>query len=221
MTARRVARMRAALERRQPDLRVLLDQVNKAHNLSAILRTCDAVGVAQAHAVWPHGLPAVHRHSSAGVGKWVRLVAHPDIGSAIEALHEEGLLVYAAHPVERAIDYRRADYTRPCAVLMGAELWGVSEEALGRVDSLLSIPMLGLGASVNVSVATAVILYEAQRQRLAKGMYDRPRLDPETSRRMLFEWLQPRVARHCREQGLPYPELDEAGHLTRQPARRR
>ncbi|MCO6440048.1 MAG: tRNA (guanosine(18)-2'-O)-methyltransferase TrmH [Nitrococcus mobilis] len=220
MTVKRVARMRAALERRQPDLRVLLDQVNKPHNLSAILRTCDAVGASQAHVVWPHGVPAVHRHSSAGVGKWVHVVAHPDIGSAIQALRTEGLRVYAAHPVADAVDYRQADYTVPCAVLMGAELWGVSEEALRLVDGLIAIPMLGLGASVNVSVATAVILYEAQRQRLAKGMYDRPRLDPETLRRMLFEWLQPRIARRCREQGLPYPELDEAGHLVRRPARR-
>lgn len=211
MTAKRVARMRAVLERRQPDLRVLLDQVNKPHNLSAILRTCDAVGVLQAHAVWPHGVPAVHRHSSAGVGKWVNLVAHPDVQSAVSALRSEGLRVYAAHPGSEAIDYRQVDYTRPCAVLMGAELWGVSEEGVRLADELIAIPMLGLGVSVNVSVATAVILYEAQRQRLAQGMYDHPRLDSETRRRMLFEWLQPRIARHCREQGQPYPELDEAG----------
>ncbi|EAR23200.1 rRNA methylase SpoU [Nitrococcus mobilis Nb-231] len=207
--------MREALERRQPDLRVLLDQVNKPHNLAAILRTCDAVGVFQAHAVWPGGVPAVHHHSSAGVGKWVNVVAHPDVCSAIQALHNEGLRVYAAHPVAGAVDYRQADYTVPCAVLMGAELWGVSEAACQRVDEFITIPMFGLGASVNVSVAAAVILYEAQRQRLAKGMYNHPRLAPEVLHRILFEWLQPRIARRCREQGLPYPELDEAGHPAR------
>ena len=212
--------MRAALQRRQPDLRILLDQVHKPHNLSAILRTCDAVGVFQAHAVWPHGVPAVHRHSSAGVGKWVNVVAHPDAGSAVQALRAEGLRVYAAHPVTGAVDYRQVDYTVPCAVLMGAELAGVSEAAARLADGLIALPMLGLGASVNVSVAMAVILYEAQRQRLAKGMYDRPRLAPETLRRTLFEWLQPRIARRCRERGLPYPELDEEGHLARQPTRR-
>ncbi len=205
--------MRAVLARRQPDLRVLLDQVNKPHNLAAILRTCDAVGVFQAHAVCPRGVPAVHHHSSAGVGKWVNIVAHPDVCSAIQALHNEGLRVYAAHPVAGAVDYRQADYTVPCAVLMGAELWGVSESARQRVDEFIEIPMFGLGASVNVSVAAAVILYEAQRQRLAKGMYDHLRLDPGVLQRTLFEWLQPRIARRCREQGLPYPELDEAGHL--------
>ncbi|MDN5872506.1 MAG: tRNA (guanosine(18)-2'-O)-methyltransferase TrmH [Nitrococcus sp.] len=210
--------MRAVLERRQPDLRVLLDQVNKPHNLSAILRTCDAVGVLQAHAVWPHGTPAVHRHSSAGVGKWVNLVAHPDVRSAVRALRGEGLRVYAAHPGQRAIDYRQVDYTLPCAVLMGAELWGVSEEGVRLADELIAIPMLGLGVSVNVSVATAVILYEAQRQRLAQGMYNSPRLDAQTRRRMLFEWLQPRIARQCRERGQSYPEIDEAGHLMKPPA---
>ncbi|MDN5848433.1 MAG: tRNA (guanosine(18)-2'-O)-methyltransferase TrmH [Nitrococcus sp.] len=218
MTAKRVARMRAVLARRQPDLRVLLDQVNKPHNLAAILRTCDAVGVLQAHTVWPHGTPAVHRHCSAGVGKWVNLVAHSDVRSAVGALRTEGLRVYAAHLGQNAVDYRHVDYTLPCAVLMGAELWGVSEDGVRLADELIAIPMLGLGASVNVSVAAAVILYEAQRQRLAQGMYDRPRLDAETRRRMLFEWLQPRIASHCRERGQPYPELDEAGHLARPPA---
>ncbi|HET8700515.1 MAG TPA: tRNA (guanosine(18)-2'-O)-methyltransferase TrmH [Nitrococcus sp.] len=220
MTAKRMARMRAALQRRQPDLRVLLDQVNKPRNLSAILRTCDAVGVFQAHVVWPRGVPAVYHHCAAGVGKWVNVIAHPNVGSAIEMLRAEGLRVYAAHPIAGALDYRQADYTLPCVVLMGAELRGVSEDALGLVDELIAIPMLGLGASVNVSVAMAVILYEAQRQRLAKGMYDHARLDPETARRTLFEWLQPRMARYCREQGLPYPELDAEGDLVRLPARR-
>ena len=212
--------MRAALEQRQPDLTVLLDQVNKPHNLSAILRTCDAVGVLQAHAVSPQGVVAAHRHSSAGVGKWVPIVAHRDVCSAIRALRTDGLRVYAAHPVTGAVDYRQVDYTVPCAVLMGAELWGVSEAARPLADEFIAIPMLGLGASVNVSVAAAVILYEAQRQRLAKGMYDRPQLDAQTLRRLLFEWLQPRVARRCREQGLAYPELDETGELASQPGRR-
>lgn len=215
MTAERLARMRATLDRRQPDLRVLLDGVHKPHNVSAILRTCDAVGVFQAHAVWPGDRLAVHRHCSAGAGQWVRMQTHAGAGEAVTALQAEGLQVYAAHLSGHAVDFRSVDYTRPCAVLMGAELWGVSEPAAAAADAHVTIPMAGLVASLNVSVAAAVILFEAQRQRAAAGLYDRPRLDPETYRRTLFEWLHPRLAEHLRACGVPYPEVDGEGDPVR------
>jgi len=215
MTAERLARMRAVLDRRQPDLRVLLDGVHKPHNVSAILRTCDAVGVFQAHAVWRGERLAVHRHCSAGAGQWVRMRTHGDAVEAVSSLRAEGLRVYAAHLSERAVDFREADYTRPCAVLMGAELWGVSEPAAAVADVHVTIPMSGLVASLNVSVAAAVILFEAQRQRAAAGLYDQPRLDPGIYRRTLFEWLHPKLAAHLRARGAPYPDLDEDGDPVR------
>lgn len=213
MSASRLARMRATLDRRQPDLRVLLDGVHKTHNVSAILRTCDAVGVARAHAVWPRERFRVNRQCSAGAGQWVDVVTHGDVAEAVTELREAGYRIFAAHLSGRAVDFRSVDYTRPCAVLMGAELWGVSETAAELADEHVLIPMAGLGASLNVSVAAAVILFEAQRQRALAGMYGTPRLEPEDYRRTLFEWLHPRVAEHCRERGLPYPPLDEDGHV--------
>jgi len=211
MTAERLARFRATLDRRQPDLRVLLDGVHKPHNVSAILRTCDAVGVHQAHAVWPGERLAVHRQTSAGAGQWVRMRTHAAVGEAVASLQAEGLQVYAAHLSDQAVDFRSVDYTRPCAVLMGAELWGVSAAGAAAADAHVTIPMAGLVASLNVSVAAAVILFEAQRQRAAAGLYDRPRLDPETYHRTLFEWLHPRLAEHLRARGKPYPAVDEDG----------
>jgi tRNA (guanosine-2'-O-)-methyltransferase len=82
------------------------------------------------------------------------------------------------------------DYTRPTAIVLGAEKWGVSEEALALADGLIHIPMLGMVQSLNVSVAAAVILFEAQRQRLQAGLYDRPRLDPELYQKILEDWLR-------------------------------
>jgi tRNA (guanosine-2'-O-)-methyltransferase len=213
MSASRLARMRATLDRRQPDLRVLLDGVHKTHNVSAILRTCDAVGVAQAHAVWPGDRFRVHRNCSAGAGQWVDVVTHADVTEAVAALRESGHRIYAAHLSDRAVDFRSVDYTRPCAVLMGAELWGVSDAAAELADEHVIIPMAGLAESLNVSVAAAVILFEAQRQRTLAGLYDAPRLEPERYRRTLFEWLHPRVAAHYRKRGRPYPALDEDGHV--------
>ncbi len=211
MSADRLARMRATLDRRQPDLRVLLDQVHKPHNLSAILRTCDATGVFRAHAVLPGRELAIHRTCSAGAGQWVDTVTHSDIGDAVGALQAEGIRVYAAHLSTAAVDFRRIDYTRPCAILMGAERWGVSEAGAAAADGHITVPMAGLVESLNVSVAAAVILFEAQRQREAAGLYARPRLDADTYRRTLFEWLHPRLAEHCRRRGEPYPALDEEG----------
>jgi tRNA (guanosine-2'-O-)-methyltransferase len=119
--------------------------------------------------------------------------------------------VYAAHFSPQAVDFRDVDYTAPTVVLMGAELWGVSDAGADAADGHISVPMAGLVASLNVSVAAAVILFEAQRQREAAGFYDQPQLDPERYRRLLFEWLHPRLAARCRELGEAYPALDADG----------
>lgn len=189
-TPERIARIREVLSRRQPDLTVLLENVHKPHNLSAILRTCDAVGVLRAHAVNPTGGVPTFNETSGGSHKWVDLEVHPDIRSAIAHLKGQGFQVLAAHLFEGAVDYREADYTRPTAVLLGAEKWGVSEEAAALSDLHVKIPMMGMVQSLNVSVAAAVILFEAQRQRLRAGMYERPRLDPEAYQRLLEDWLR-------------------------------
>ena len=211
MSAHRLARFRETLDRRQPDLRVLLDGVHKPHNLSAILRTCDAVGVAKAHAVSAAAQLPIHRHCASGAGQYVETQFHTTTTEAIESLQAQGLRVYAAHYSASAIDFRDIDYTLPSAVLMGAELWGVSKAGEQQADASIYIPMMGLVESLNVSVATAIILFEAQRQRQAAGLYDSPRLEAERYERTLFEWLHPRIAADCRERGQPYPAIDDEG----------
>jgi tRNA (guanosine-2'-O-)-methyltransferase len=215
MTPERFAKLRAVLDRRQPDLTVLCEDVHKSHNISAILRTCDAVGVAELHAVSPGGEFARHRMVSGGSRKWVRSRVHRDIGDAVRQLHAEGFQVVAAHLSENATDYRGWDFTRPTALLLGAELLGVSDRAAALADAHLVVPMRGLVESLNVSVAAAVILYEAARQREAAGFYDRPRLDEARYRELLFEWSYPAAARHCQAKGLPYPALDADGFIAR------
>lgn len=209
----RFRRLRAVLERRQPDLTVLMERVNKPHNFSAILRNCDAVGVLEAHAVPPDGGLPLHHETSAGTSRWVPVHRYPDVASAVAALKEQGFGLLAAHPGLDAKDFRQVDLTRPTALVMGAELHGVSEGALELVDERVVIPMAGMVRSLNVSVATALLLYEAYRQREAAGMYARSRLPPERFRRILFEWAYPEFARGFRERGLPYPPLGEDGEI--------
>jgi tRNA (guanosine-2'-O-)-methyltransferase len=127
-------------------------------------------------------------------------------------LRGEGFTVLAAHLSDRAVDFREVDYTRPLALMMGSELHGVSDEGLESADLHVVIPMQGLVQSLNVSVATALLLFEAQRQRMAAGMYDEPRLSEAELRLRLFEWCYPREAAVFRSRGTPYPELDDEGN---------
>ena len=213
MNPERFQKLTRALHRRQPDLTVLMERVHKSHNLSAILRNCDAVGVLEAHAIPPEEGLEIHSHTSAGTAKWVRLVRHHTIQAAIKELKGRGFRVLAAHPGPDAVDFREVDFTMPTALMMGAELLGLSDEALALADVRISIPMVGMARSFNVSVATALLLFEAFRQREAAHMYDESRIDPEDMRRILFEWAYPRIARHCRDRGTPYPSLGEDGGL--------
>ncbi len=122
MTPQRYQKLRRVLDSRQPDLTVLLDNVHKPHNFSAILRSCDAVGVFEAHAVWQDPKLRANHLTSGGTAKWVGIRTHPDIATAVTELREQGFQLVAAHPEGDARDYRELDYTRPTALLLGAEL---------------------------------------------------------------------------------------------------
>jgi tRNA (guanosine-2'-O-)-methyltransferase len=213
-TPKRFHRVREVLDRRQPDLTVLLEDVQIPRNLAALLRTCDAVGVLEAHAIWRSGGQLkISRPASGGTRKWVPVRKHRDLDAAVAQLRERGFRILAAHPADRAVDYRQVDYTLPTAVLLGQEETGVTPRAVELADALVVIPMMGMGVSLNVSVAAALILFEAQRQRAAAGLYDRPRLDPEVRDRLLFEWTYPVLARLCRKKTVAYPRLGPEGEI--------
>ncbi len=213
MSAERLHRMQKALRMRQPDLTVVMAGVHKEHNVSAVIRSCDAVGVPVLHSIGQDGKLAIKRTASAGITRWVTLQQHEEISAGLAMLRGQGFRLLAAHASPEASDFRALDYTGPTAVILGQELEGMPPTAVAAADAHVSIPMAGLTESLNVSVAAAVILYEAQRQRAAAGMYDRCRMDEETYRRTLFEWMQPKIARYCRACGLEYPELDDEGHV--------
>jgi tRNA (guanosine-2'-O-)-methyltransferase len=190
-----------------------MERVHKEHNLSAILRNCDAVGVLDVHAVPPDGGLTLHRDASGGTAKWMNVHRHSDAQEALNHLENRGFQIVAAEPGAGSMDFREVDYTRPTAFLMGTELFGVSQEALERAHVRAVVPMVGMVRSLNVSVATSLFLYEAYRQREEAGMYRKSRLDPERRDRILFEWAYPRFARRYREAGLPYPPLGPEGEI--------
>ena len=213
MNPERFHRIRAVLERRQPDLTVLMERVNKSHNFSAILRNCDAVGVLRAHAVLPEKSIDLHHHTAAGTSKWVQVRVHTTVQAAVDSLHQEGFSILAAHPTDQARDYREMDLTRPVALMVGAELDGLSEEGLTLADEMVVIPMAGMVRSLNVSVATALLLFEAFRQRQAAGLYEESRLPKEEFDHLLFEWAYPEIAEIYKRKGDPFPDLSPDGEI--------
>ena len=213
MTPQRYQKLRRVLDNRQPDLTVLLDNVHKPHNFSAILRSCDAVGVFEAHAVWQDPKLRANHLTSGGTAKWVGIRTHPDITTAVAELRGQGFQLIAAHPEGDARDYREIDYTRPTALLLGAELQGLGKTALECADERVCVPMMGMVASLNVSVAAATILFEAQRQRQNADLYAESRLDGALYHQTLVEWAHPAVASYCTRHGLPYPELANDGEI--------
>src|SRR5688572_33091048 len=130
MTPERFAKLKSALARRQPDLTVFMDAVNKSHNVSAIIRTADAVGVHRLHVLSTGGAMRRHHMIGGGAVDYVRLTLHSSTARALTALRGEGWRLIAAHAGGDARDYRDVDYTQKVAIIVGAELGGVSEAAL-------------------------------------------------------------------------------------------
>jgi tRNA (guanosine-2'-O-)-methyltransferase len=216
MTPERFSRLKQALARRQHDLTVIADGVHKDHNVSAIIRTCDAVGIARLHVVSAERFRR-HHMIAGGSRRWVDVEVHPTAQAAHVAVRTSGMRIVAAHAGESAIDFREFDYTAPTAIVLGSELTGPTPYAIEHADASLAIPMHGLVESLNVSVAAAIILMEAERQRTAAGLYSRPPSDPVAFEHKLFEWAYPDIALRCRERGCEYPPLDDDGQLTRNP----
>jgi tRNA (guanosine-2'-O-)-methyltransferase len=213
MTPERIARLRQVLALRQPDLTVITDFVHKQRNLSAIVRNCDAVGIMSLEAVIGDEDYKAFRGTAMGSHHWVEVVRHSSLETAVLPLKARGYQVVAAHLSPEAVAYPEVDYTVPTAILLGAERRGVSAAAEALVDTCVTIPMVGMVGSLNVSVASGILLAEAQRQRSLAGMYQRQRISEAQFQRLFFEWGHPEVAEFCRERGLSYPALNAEGEI--------
>ncbi|KJY84115.1 tRNA guanosine-2'-O-methyltransferase [Vibrio galatheae] len=214
MNLERYHRIQEVLKARQADLTLCLEEVHKPNNVSAVIRTADATGIHKIHAVWPHQMRTLS-HTSAGARNWVEVETHGSIETAITELKSQGMQVLVTNLSDTAVDFRDIDYTKPTAIILGSEKVGASEQAKQLADQDIIVPMVGMVQSLNVSVASAVILYEAQRQRAAAGMYDNDisSIPQETIHRLLFERGHPVLAKVAKRKKLPYPELDDQGQI--------
>jgi tRNA (guanosine-2'-O-)-methyltransferase len=173
------------------------------------------VGIPEMHMVQPAIGRLVYHNTAGGSGRFTGTVVHPDIQSGIATLRQQGFKLVAAHWSDRAINYREMDYTQPFALVMGAEKEGLSDYAAEHTDEHLTIPIIGMVESYNVSVAAAIILQEAMHQRQQAGLYDNKSLneDDPAVKDILFRWMHPKMVRYCEKHKLPFPKLDEDGDI--------
>lgn len=190
-----------------------MENVHKPHNLAAIARTCDSVGIGEIHAIAGNEKVQLSQKISAGTQKFIKFNLHETTKEGMEILKLKGFRIYATHISENALNYQKVDFTKSSAIVFGAELGGTSKEILEFSDQDIIIPMNGIAQSLNVSVAAGIILYEAFRQRLEAGFYDKRQISEEEFREKLFEWCQPKAAKILREKCEPYPKINDLGEI--------
>ena len=188
-TEKRLNKIVKVATARQFSLRVVLENIHDPHNVSAIFRTCDAVGVSSVDLLYTEEkFPNISSVSSASSKKWVEQRKFDSTKECVDKLKDEGFKIYGSILSYKAEDIYNIDFTEKVAIVMGNEHRGISDEIIENVDKHIYIPMRGMIQSLNVSVATAVILYEAQRQRALKGFYEKSELPEDELDDLINEW---------------------------------
>jgi tRNA (guanosine-2'-O-)-methyltransferase len=179
MTPERYNRLNTVLQHRQPDLTVVLENVFDPHNISAVMRTCDAVGIQDVYILNDRIPP--HRkwgyRSSSTAAKWLNVHQFISAEECFDALRKIYRKIYASHLGSEAQDIYSIDLTDSLALVFGNETFGVSDDIRKFTDGDFIIPQVGVIKSLNISVACAVTLYEAFRQKKEKGHYENSRMD--------------------------------------------
>ncbi|CAN5413838.1 tRNA (guanosine(18)-2'-O)-methyltransferase TrmH [soil metagenome] len=190
MTPERTERLLQVLDKRQPDLTVILENVLDPHNISAVMRTCDAVGIHEIFVLNSH----IPRHkkfgprSSSSADKWLTIHQFEDLETCVAAVRKKYDFIYTTHLASNAVSLYELDLTRKVALVFGNEHSGCSEAIIGMADGNFIIPQVGIIQSLNISVACAVTIYEAYRQKKAAGHYEAPRLASNEEQYLMKSW---------------------------------
>lgn len=190
MTPARTNRLISVLNKRQNDLTVVLENVFDPHNISAVMRTCDAVGVQEIYVLYTRIGP--HKKwghkSSSSADKWLTVHTYQDAGKCFTDLRKRYSTILTTRLDADAVSLHDIDFTASLALVFGNEHEGVSEEISRYSDGLFCIPQVGIIQSLNISVACAVSLYEAFRQKKSAGHYEKRKLDDTQYSGLLSQW---------------------------------
>jgi len=208
MNERRAAKFQAVAKRRQLNLTIILENVLDQHNIGAVLRSCDSVGiheifVLQTEEGLRHDNLVVGKRTSMGTRKWVRIHYYTDRKACFQHVRQIADAVWSTHYSEKAHTLYELDLTQSVALLFGNERDGLSEKTLAYADGNFWIPQMGMAESLNISVACAVSLYEAYRQRQKKGFYSENIQTTSEQRQALLDFY---YQRH--EEGGEYKIID-------------
>jgi tRNA (guanosine-2'-O-)-methyltransferase len=190
MTPEREERLKYVLDKRQNDLTVVLENVFDPHNISAVMRTCDAVGIQEIFVLNTR----ISKHkkwgarSSSSAAKWLTIHQFSDATLCFHELRKKYPLILATHLASSAVSLYDIDFTGPVALVFGNEHEGVSEDIRALADGNFLIPQVGMIRSLNISVACAVSLYEAYRQKNAAHHYDQVKLEDSALKSLWKEW---------------------------------
>ena len=189
-TKERIQKVKRVLSLRQPDLRIVLEDVTNTHNASAVVRTCDAAGILYLDIISSTGEPfPVNEAISTRAEKWLHFSNYRSTEECLNHLKQKRFKIAATCLAEKSIPYNAIDYTQPLAIVFGNESEGISEEARNMADYVIKIPMLGMAQSLNLSVSVGIILYEAMKQRMAKDFHKEKRLSPKEFEAFMKTWL--------------------------------
>jgi tRNA (guanosine-2'-O-)-methyltransferase len=190
MTPERTDRLETVLSKRQPDLTVVLENVFDPHNISAVMRTCDAVGIQEIF-ILNHKIPP-HRKwgakSSSSAAKWLTIHQFTDATECFNAVRKNYTKIYTTHLSSDAVSLHALNLTQSVALVFGNEHSGVSDEIIAMADGNFIIPQVGIIKSLNISVACAVSLYEAYRQKEIAGHYNQQKLQGNQLQYLKTTW---------------------------------
>jgi tRNA (guanosine-2'-O-)-methyltransferase len=190
MTPERSERLLSVLDKRQENITVLLENVFDPHNISAVMRTCDAIGIQEIY-VLSTKIPAHKKwgaKSSSSAAKWLTIHQFTNTKDCIGVLRKKYNRILTTQLSSDATSLHNIDFTDKLALVFGNEHDGVSEEIRNLADGNFIIPQVGIIKSLNISVACAVTLYEAFRQKNIAGHYDKRSLPDAHFNALLSEW---------------------------------
>jgi len=188
-TEKRVEKIKWVLSKRQPSLRVVIENIHDPHNVSAIFRTCDAAGIPKVSLVYNiEKFPKIGKKSSASAYKWIEREKYKTIDECFKQLKKEKFTIYASSLNSDSKNLYELDFSKRTAIVFGNEHRGLSKEAEELTDERFYIPMYGMVQSLNVSVSAAITIYEALRQRDLKGLYNKSELNSKELKTLLDEW---------------------------------
>jgi tRNA (guanosine-2'-O-)-methyltransferase len=191
-TEERTEKLKAVLEKRQFDITTVFENIDDPHNVMACLRTCDAIGIYEANIIRNQPIrkkkAKVGHASSSSAKKWVEQVLHTNVEDCYNKLRSEGKKIFTTHLSSDSVSIYDIDFTQPIALVFGNEHNGVSQEAVAKADGNFIIPQVGMISSLNISVACAVTLYEAYRQKLKAGHYSQTTLTESIFESLIREW---------------------------------